>query len=180
MNVSAGLFWTLYGLAFLNLITIGLAIFFRKYFVREIKEFFARRKGNMGYMRLINQTGELVYENLVKTNEELPKVANKGRYVIDPQRKVMVRGLPEYTFVEGNEEPFDYFSRDKKFVGSEVIDNFIMKMQTTLSNKELLKWLKIVAILGIVTALLVMFIMAMILTGHGGTAGAKLMQSIKI
>lgn len=181
MNVSAGLFWTLYGLSFLNLITIGVGIFFRKYFIREIKEFFARRKGSMAYMRLINNTGELTYENLVSTKEEIPKIVGKGRFIVDPLRKVMVRGLPEYTFLEGNEKPFDYFGRkEDKSIGSEVVDNFMMKAITTLSTKEIMKWLKIVAILGIITALLVMFILTMILTGKGGTAGESLIQAIKI
>ena len=181
MNVSAGLFWTLYGLSFLNLITIGIGIFFRKYFIREIREFLARRKGNMAYMRLINNTGELCYENLVSTKDEIPKIEGYGRFIVNPSSRVMVRGLPEYTFLEGNEKPFDYFGRgDSKSVGSQVIDNYMMKAITALSTAQLMKWLKIVAILGTITALLVMFIIAMILTGKGGEAGAMVTQAIKI
>jgi len=181
MNVSAGMFWTLYGLSLLNLITIGMAIFFRKYFIREIREFFARRKGNVAYMRLINNTGELSYENLVSTKDGIPKIEGKGRFIVNPLCRVMVRGLPEYTYTEGSEKPFDYFNKsDGDNVGSEVIDNFMMKSITALSTAQLMKWLKIVAILGIITAFLVMLILAMILTGKGGTAGETIIQAIKI
>jgi len=186
MNVAPIFFWSIYAASMVGVLAIGILLFFKKYFVREIKEWMAKRKGGMAYIRMIDNTGELVLCRLMKIKSPLPKVdsGNRiGRYAIDPLTKVMIRGIPEYTFVEGKETPFDYFDTENKVqagVGADIIDNFIMKMQTTLSNKELMKWLKMSVIMGVIIALLVIFVMAMLLTGKGGTAGEVVKQAIKI
>ena len=186
MNVAPIFFWSIYAVSMVGILAIGILVFFRKHFITTITEWMAKRKGGMAYIRMIDSTGELVMSKIIKIKSPLPKIDsgnNIGRYTIDPLTKIMVRGIPEYTFLEGKETPFDYFSSDKevsKGVGADIIDNFIMKMQTTLSNKELMKWLKMSVIMGIIIALLVIFVMAMLLTGKGGEAGEIVKSAIKI